>query len=106
MSAYFSGLDRNGNGEREYGSAEVMKKDDLMYAAFFSRSVAYAKNPATPGGFFFDLDTFADLETNKPFDFDPSRFGQTCSPSSSSRNSSLSSPHAIAAAFLSAFSER
>ena len=26
-----------------------MKKDDLMYAAFYSRSVAYAKNESTPG---------------------------------------------------------
>ena len=38
-----------------------MKKDDLMYAAFYSRSVAYSKNPRTPGGFFFDLETMEPL---------------------------------------------
>jgi multiple sugar transport system substrate-binding protein len=27
--------DWDGDGEKEYGSAEVMKKDDLMFAAFF-----------------------------------------------------------------------
>ena len=57
IASFFNGWDWDGDGEVEYGSAEVMKKDDLMYAAFFSRSVAYSKNPNTPGGFFFDLDT-------------------------------------------------
>ena len=54
MAAYFNGWDWDGDGEKEYGSAEVMKKDDLMYAAFYSRSAAYSKNPKTPGGIFFD----------------------------------------------------
>ena len=40
MAKYFNGWDWDGDGEKEYGSAEVMKKDDLMFAAFFSRSVA------------------------------------------------------------------
>ena len=41
--AFFNGWDWDNDGELEYGSAEVMKKDDLMYAAFFSQSVAYSK---------------------------------------------------------------
>ena len=61
IAAYFNGWDWDNDGELEYGSAEVMKKDDLMYAAFFSRSVAYSKNPNTPGGFFFDLETMKPL---------------------------------------------
>ena len=67
IASYFNGWDWDGDGEPEYGSAEVMKKDDLMYAAFFSRSVAYSKNPRTPGGFFFDLDTMKPLINNPGF---------------------------------------
>ena len=44
-----------------------MKKDDLMYAAFYSRSAAYSKNPKTPGGFFFDLKTMKPLINNPGF---------------------------------------
>lgn len=40
-----------------YGSAEVTKRDDLMFSAFISRAAAYAKNPAVKGGFFFDVET-------------------------------------------------
>lgn len=65
IATYFNGWDWDGDGELEYGSAEVMKKDDLMYAAFYSRSAAYSKNPNTPGGFFFDLETMEPL-INKP----------------------------------------
>ena len=61
MAAFFNGWDWDKDGELEYGSAEVMKKDDLMYAAFFSRSVAYSKNPRVKGGFFFDLETMEPL---------------------------------------------
>ncbi|MDA8711265.1 extracellular solute-binding protein [Alphaproteobacteria bacterium] len=67
MAAYFNGWDWDGDGEPEYGSAEVMKKDDLMYAAFYSRSAAYSKNPSTPGGFFFDLETMKPLINNPGF---------------------------------------
>ena len=38
-----------------------------MFAAFFSRSVAYSKNPRTPGGFFFDLETMKPLINNPGF---------------------------------------
>ena len=67
MAAYFNDWDWDGDGEKEYGSAEVMKKDDLMYAAFYSRSAAYSKNPKTPGGFFFDLKTMKPLINNPGF---------------------------------------
>ena len=67
IASYFNGWDWDNDGELEYGSAEVMKKDDLMYAAFFSRSVAYSKNPRTPGGFFFDLKTMKPLINNPGF---------------------------------------
>ena len=67
IAAYFNGWDWDGDGELEYGSAEVMKKDDLMFAAFFSRSVAYSKNPRTPGGFFFELETMKPLINNPGF---------------------------------------
>ena len=59
--------DWDNDGELEYGSAEVMKKDDLMYAAFFSRSASYSKNPRTPGGFYFDLETMEPLINNPGF---------------------------------------
>ena len=61
MASYFNGWDWDNDGELSMDRAEVMKKDDLMYAAFFSRAVAYAKNPRTPGGFFFDLETMKPL---------------------------------------------
>ena len=38
-----------------------------MYAAFYSRSAAYSKNPKTPGGFFFDLETMKPLINNPGF---------------------------------------
>ena len=34
MAAYFNGWDWDGDGEKEYGSAEVMKKDDLMSVSY------------------------------------------------------------------------
>jgi multiple sugar transport system substrate-binding protein len=67
IASYFNGWDWDNDGELEYGSAEVMKKDDLMYAAFFSRSAAYSKNPRTPGGFYFDLKTMEPLINNPGF---------------------------------------
>ncbi len=67
IAAYFNGWDWDNDGELEYGSAEVMKKDDLMYAAFFSRSASYSKNPRTPGGFYFDLETMEPLINNPGF---------------------------------------
>ena len=38
IASFFNGWDWDNDGELEYGSAEVMKKDDLMYAAAYIRS--------------------------------------------------------------------
>lgn len=61
VAAYFSGHDWDGDGEKNYGSAEVAKRDDLMFSAFISRAAPYAKHPDVKGGFFFDLETMEPL---------------------------------------------
>jgi multiple sugar transport system substrate-binding protein len=61
VAAYFSGFDWDGDGEENYGSAEVSKRDDLMFSAFISRAAPYAKHPDVKGGFFFDLETMEPL---------------------------------------------
>jgi len=57
IATFFSGWDWAGDGKPHFGSAEVTKRDDLMFSAFISRVAAYAKNPKVKGGFFFDLAT-------------------------------------------------
>lgn len=57
VAKFFSGWDWAGDGKPHYGSAEVTKRDDLMFSAFIDRAAAYAKNPNVKGGFFFDLKT-------------------------------------------------
>lgn len=61
VAAYFNAKDWDGNGELNYGSAEVSKRDDLMFSAFISRAAPYAKHPDVKGGFFFDLETMEPL---------------------------------------------
>ena len=61
VATFFTGKDWDGNGEPNYGSAEVTKRDDLMFSAFISRAAPYAKNPNVKGGFFFDLKTMKPL---------------------------------------------
>ncbi len=61
VAKVFSGWDWSGDGTSNYGSAEVAKRDDLMFSAFISRAAPYAKNPNVKGGFFFDLDTMEPL---------------------------------------------
>ena len=61
VATYFSGSDWDGDGEMNYGSAEVAKRDDLMFSAFISRAAPYAKHPDVKGGFFFDLETMEPL---------------------------------------------
>ncbi|MCW7541358.1 hypothetical protein OOT46_26455 [Aquabacterium sp. A7-Y] len=65
VAKYFSGWDWAGDGKKHYGSAEVTKRDDLMFSAFLSRTAAYAKNPKVKGGFFFDLKTM-EPQVNNP----------------------------------------
>jgi len=61
IARFFNGWDWDGDGETNYGSAEVVKRDDLMFSAFISRVAAYAKHPDVKGGFFFDLKTMEPL---------------------------------------------
>ena len=61
VAAYFTGSDWDGDGEINYGSAEVARRDDLMFSAFISRAAPYAKHPEVGGGFFFDLETMEPL---------------------------------------------
>lgn len=61
IAQYFSGWGWSGDGNLNYGSAEVSKRDDLMFSAFISRVAPYAKHPDVGGGFFFDLATMEPL---------------------------------------------
>lgn len=65
VAKFFSGWDWAGDGQPHFGSAEVTKRDDLMFSAFISRVAAYAKNPNVKGGFFFDLETM-EPQVNNP----------------------------------------
>lgn len=67
IAAFFSGWDWDGDGEEEFGSAEVTKRDDLMFSAFISRAAPYAKHPDVKGGFFFDLETMEPQINNPGF---------------------------------------
>ncbi len=58
---FFNGWDWDGDGEKNYGSAEVVKRDDLMFSAFISRVAPYAKHPKVKNGFYFDLETMEPL---------------------------------------------
>jgi multiple sugar transport system substrate-binding protein len=61
IARVFSGWDWDGDGNPNYGSAEVTKRDDLMFSAFISRAAPYARHPDVKGGFFFDLETMKPL---------------------------------------------
>ncbi len=61
VAAFFTDWDWDGDGEKNYGSAEVVKRDDLMFSAFISRVAPFAKHPDVKGGFFFDLETMEPL---------------------------------------------
>jgi len=61
IAIYFSGWSWDSSGKTKYGSAEVAKRDDLMFSAFISRVAPYAKHPNVKGGFFFDIDTMEPL---------------------------------------------
>ena len=61
VAKYFNNWDWDNNGEPNFGSAEVTKRDDLMFSAFISRAAPYAKNPNVKGGFYFDLATMEPL---------------------------------------------
>ena len=45
VATFFSGWDWDGDGELEYGSTEIVKRDDVAFANFITRVASYAKNP-------------------------------------------------------------
>ena len=61
VASFFNNKDWDGNGKPNFGSAEVTKRDDLMFSAFISRAAPYAKNPNVKGGLFFDVETMQPL---------------------------------------------
>lgn len=61
VAAFFNGKDLDGDGKPNYGSAEVTKRDDLMFSAFISRAAPYVKHPDVEGGLFFDVETMKPL---------------------------------------------
>ncbi|MHB0953237.1 MAG: type 2 periplasmic-binding domain-containing protein, partial [Allorhizobium sp.] len=67
VAKVFSGWDWDGDSNPNFGSAEVAKRDDLMFSAFISRAAPYAKNPNVKGGFFFDLETMEPLINSPGF---------------------------------------
>ncbi len=64
ISRFFNNWDWDGDGETNYGSAEVVARDNLMFSAIISRVAPYAKHPDVKGGFFFDLETMEPLINN------------------------------------------
>lgn len=67
VANFFNNWDWAGDGKPHFGSAEVTKRDDLMFSAFISRAAPYAKNPNVKGGFFFDLKTMEPQINNPGF---------------------------------------
>lgn len=61
VAAVFNNMDWDGDGAPNFGTAEVTKRDDLMFSAFISRAAPFAKHPEVGGGFFFDLQTMEPL---------------------------------------------
>lgn len=61
VASVFTNMDWDGDGAPNFGTAEVTKRDDLMFSAFISRVAPYAKHPDVKGGFFFDLETMTPL---------------------------------------------
>lgn len=61
VAAVFNNMDWDGDGAPNFGTAEVTKRDDLMFSAFISRAAPFAKHPDVGGGFFFDLQTMEPL---------------------------------------------
>jgi multiple sugar transport system substrate-binding protein len=61
VAAVFNNIDWDGDGAPNFGTAEVTRRDDLMFSAFISRVAPFAKHPEVKGGFFFDLATMTPL---------------------------------------------
>ncbi len=61
IARFFNNKDWSGDGNLNYGTAEVTSADNLMFSAFISRVAPYAKHPQVKGGFYFDLETMTPL---------------------------------------------
>ncbi|WP_205801957.1 extracellular solute-binding protein [Micromonospora thermarum] len=61
IASFFGGKDVDGDGKPNFGSAEVTKRDDLVFSAFISRAAPYVKHPDVTGGVFFDVTTMQPL---------------------------------------------
>lgn len=61
IGRFFNNWDWDGDGEKNYGSAEVVARDNLMFSAIIGRVAPYAKHPNVKGGFYFDLKTMKPL---------------------------------------------
>jgi len=61
IAEFFNGWDWDGDGRKEYGVVEAMRKGDQGYWTFFSRSAAYTSIPGQAQGLFFDPETMKPL---------------------------------------------
>jgi len=61
IAEFFNGWDWDGDGRKEYGVVEAMRKEDQAFWTFLSRAAAYVSIPGQPGGLFFDPDTMKPL---------------------------------------------
>ncbi len=61
VAEFFNGWDWDGDGRKEYGVVEAMRKGDQAYWTFFSRSAALTSIPGQPQGLFFDPETMEPL---------------------------------------------
>ena len=61
VAEFFNGWDWDGDGEKEYGVVEAMRKDDQAYWTYFSRTAALTSIPGQPQGLFFDPETMKPL---------------------------------------------
>jgi len=61
IAEFFNGWDWDGDGRKEYGVVEAMRKDDQAYWTFFSRTAAFTSIPGQAQGLFFDPETMKPL---------------------------------------------
>ncbi len=61
VAEFFNGWDWDGDGRKEYGVVEGMRKGAQGFWTFFSRSAAYTSIPGQAQGLFFDPETMKPL---------------------------------------------
>lgn len=65
VAEFFNGWDWDGDGEVEYGTLEALAPKDVGGYIFWTRAMAYAAHPDTPGYSFFDPETM-EPQANNP----------------------------------------